>query len=119
MGFGQTSFYVARFDGADWTTYNMIDLLGHGVGSIAVTPDGVVWGDAGEHGIVRYDSTHSFVLLAVSPLSPTTKQHRGWVLSPPRRIAPRRSPSQLWLLRCLFQNRNTLWRSCDTLAILP
>jgi hypothetical protein len=51
----QTSFYVARFDGADWTTHHMVELLGHGVGSIAVTPDGDVWGDAGEHGIVRYD----------------------------------------------------------------
>jgi ligand-binding sensor domain-containing protein len=51
----QTSFYVARFGGTDWTTYNMTDLLGHGVGKIAVTPDGDVWGTAGEKGIVRYD----------------------------------------------------------------
>jgi hypothetical protein len=51
----QTSFYVARLDGVEWTTYDTMDLLGHGVGSIAVTPDGDVWGDAGEHGIVRYD----------------------------------------------------------------
>ena len=51
----QTSYYVARFDDADWTTYYAMDLLGHGVGYIAVTPDGDVWGDAREHGIVRYD----------------------------------------------------------------
>ncbi|MDY7040138.1 MAG: hypothetical protein SVX38_04675 [Chloroflexota bacterium] len=51
----QTSFYIACFDGTTWTTYNVIDLLGHGIGRIAVTPDGDVWGIAGEYGVARYD----------------------------------------------------------------
>jgi hypothetical protein len=51
----QDSQYVSSFDGTDWMMYNKADLLGHGVGRIAVTPDGDVWGTTGKHGGIRYD----------------------------------------------------------------
>ena len=51
----QDSQYVSSFDGTDWMMYNQADLLGHGVGRIAVTPDDDVWGTTGKHGMVRYD----------------------------------------------------------------
>ena len=47
--------YVARNDGAGWTTYDAVDLLGHGVGAIAVTPDGALWGNTASEGVVRFD----------------------------------------------------------------
>jgi hypothetical protein len=49
------SNYVARYDGAEWVTYDVGDLLGYNVGAIAVTSDGDLWGAAGREGMVHYD----------------------------------------------------------------
>jgi len=46
----QDSYYVARFDGVEWT-----NVLSSSLGSLQVTPDGVVWGAAGERGLARFD----------------------------------------------------------------
>ena len=46
---------VARFDDPDWMIYPTLDRLGHGVGKLAVTPDGALWGTSGEQGVVKYD----------------------------------------------------------------
>jgi len=46
----QGSDYVARFDGSDW-----IKTLDRSLGSLVATPDGQVWGVAGEQGLARFD----------------------------------------------------------------
>ena len=51
----QDSALVARFDGTDWTTHSTIEQFGEGVGSIGVTPDGLVWGSTAQHGMVCFD----------------------------------------------------------------
>lgn len=51
----QDSFYLAHFDGRDWTTYKTSDTVGGGVGPIAITPDGAVWGPSGDDGLARFD----------------------------------------------------------------
>lgn len=46
----QGSDYVARLDGSDW-----IKTLERSLGSLVVTPDGQVWGVAGEGELARFD----------------------------------------------------------------
>lgn len=68
----QGSDYVARFDGSEWQTI----WDGH-LGSLAITPDGQVWGTAGEQGLARFDgqawtfytSAGSLPLTAVSAMA--------------------------------------------------
>ena len=46
----QGSDYVARLEGSEW-----IMTLDRSLGSLAVTPDGQVWGVAGEQGLAHFD----------------------------------------------------------------
>jgi hypothetical protein len=51
----QDSAYVGRFDGLDWTTHNTIEAFQERVAKIAITPDGLVCGATGRHGVVCLD----------------------------------------------------------------
>jgi sugar lactone lactonase YvrE len=55
----QDSFYVARFDWQNWTTYRGADSYPGGFLVGAVTPDGLVWGTAPERRLVSFDG-HSW-----------------------------------------------------------
>jgi ligand-binding sensor domain-containing protein len=50
-----SSWYVARRDGGEWTTYNTVDAFGGSLASLAVTADGALWGMAGQKGLARFD----------------------------------------------------------------
>lgn len=51
----QSSWYVARYDGSDWTSYSTVDAFGGSLASLAVTADGALWGMAGQKGLARFD----------------------------------------------------------------
>jgi hypothetical protein len=52
----QDSFYVARFDGETWTTFEGADAFPHGFSVDAVTPDGFLWGMTPEGRLASFDS---------------------------------------------------------------
>jgi hypothetical protein len=68
------SNYVARYDGAEWVTYDVIDVLGYGVGAIAVTAEGDLWGTAASDGVVRYDGVTWTHLPAADGLMPEVSE---------------------------------------------
>jgi WD40 repeat protein len=51
----QDSFYVARFDWQNWTTYRGADSFPGGFLVGAVTPDGLLWGTAPERRLASFD----------------------------------------------------------------
>jgi ligand-binding sensor domain-containing protein len=70
---GEDSYYVAYYDGSEWT--KVLDRL---LASLTVMPDGSVWGLDGERGLVRFDGeswepvagaddSSAYGLLAVAP----------------------------------------------------
>jgi ligand-binding sensor domain-containing protein len=51
----EDSFYVARFDGENWTMYSTSDSFPGPFMVRAVTPDGLVWGTVPERGLASFD----------------------------------------------------------------
>jgi hypothetical protein len=51
----QGSDYLARFDGAEWTTYRQADSFPGGFTMRAVTPDGLIWGTVPGRGLASFD----------------------------------------------------------------
>jgi ligand-binding sensor domain-containing protein len=51
----QHSDYIARFDGAEWTTYRQADSFPGRFTMRVVTPDGLVWGTVPGRGLASFD----------------------------------------------------------------
>ena len=51
----QGSFYVARFDGENWTTFKVADSFPGGFLVGAVTPDGLLWGTVPDRQLASFD----------------------------------------------------------------
>lgn len=49
------SYYVGRFDGSEWTTFDTTELFDDIVTRVVVGPDGLLWCATPYHGVVRYD----------------------------------------------------------------
>ena len=51
----QDSDYIARFDGAEWTTYRQVDSFPGRFTMRAGTPDGLIWGTVPGRGLASFD----------------------------------------------------------------
>ncbi len=51
----QNSFFVGRFDSANWTTFDMLESYQVSPHKMVVTPDGLAWGATGQRGVACFD----------------------------------------------------------------
>lgn len=68
----QDSWFVAHFDGVQWTIYNTSEQFQTTVGRLVVTPDGAVWGATWDQGVPRFDG-HEWMRFGVDQGLPSTR----------------------------------------------